>query len=60
MTSEMKTFKNKMFHGFIYINVLWIVICSLVQIFGHKLTINIFSEAFVSTFKNENNNKNKF
>ena len=48
MTSEMKTFKNRMYHSFIYINLLWIVICSIVQIFGHKLKIYIFSEAFVS------------
>ena len=49
MTSEMKTFKNRMYHSFIYINLLWIVICSIVQIFGHKLKIYIFSEAFVSS-----------
>ena len=48
MTSEMKTFKIRMYHSFIYINLLWIVICSIVQIFGHKLKIYIFSEAFVS------------
>ena len=48
MTSEMKTFKNRMYYSFIYINLLWMVICSIVQIFGHKLKIYIFSEAFVS------------
>jgi len=49
MTSEMKTFKNRMYHSFIYINLLWIVICSIVQIFGHKLKIYIFSEAFINS-----------
>ena len=48
MTSEMKTFKNRMYSSFIYINVFWIVVCSLVQIFGNKLKIMIFSEGFVS------------
>ena len=48
MTSEMKTFKNRMYHSFIYINLLWTVISSIVQIFGQKLRINLFSEQFVS------------
>ena len=48
MTSEMKTFKNRMYHSFIFINLLWTVICSIVQIFGHKHRIKIFSKQFVS------------
>ena len=50
MTSEMKTFKNRMYYSFIYINLLWIVICSIVQIFGPNfdLKIYIFPKTFVS------------
>ena len=48
MTSEMKTFKKRMYHFFIYINLFWIAICSNVQIFGHKIKIDIFSKTFVS------------
>ena len=51
MTSEMKTFKNRMYYSFIYINLLWMVICSIVQIFGpnfKNLNIPIFPKTFVS------------
>ena len=48
MTDEMKTFRNKIFSGYIYINIFWVVVCSLVQIFGHKITILVFPESFVS------------
>ena len=48
MTSEMKTFKNRMYHSFIFINLFWTVICSIVQIFGHKHRIKFFSKQFVS------------
>ena len=52
MTSEMKTFKNRMYFYFIFVNLFWIIVCSVAQIFGNKLKLKIFSEGFVSA-KNE-------
>ena len=61
MTDEMKAFKNKCYQGFIYINIIWIVICSVSQIFGSSLRIKIMPDSFVSiNYNNLNKVKGVF
>ena len=31
MTEEMKTFRSRVFSGYIYVTIFWLVVCSLVQ-----------------------------